>query len=392
MAKWQNRGKEFEKIGRKFQSRSETIYIYGAGENGKELYTKLNLVKEKVVFIDADADKQKNGYLGRMVAAPTDISEELLRRSILIIAASVQNNYIILDNLMKRGIAGDYVFEWRMFMELYLPIYIYYVTGKIYFQDMTLVITDKCTLRCKHCAAYVPYMSDCLHRDVEDLKRDIDELFAGTDFIWDLILTGGEPFLYPHLKEVLIYLEKYQDHFDHIQIICNGTVLPAADILDLLESREIFVFVSDYRGTISNKGLQDKIEPFADMLREHHIKHVIYQESSWWVDFGFLDQDKKGRSPDQTAQFFDQCHAYCRAFYGGGYIWCNVAFCADKVLNHKVTGQYDADNFFIPSDKAELLEWSRGFNEKGYLELCRYCNGHITVNRNKVITAEQISN
>lgn len=391
MAKWKNRGREFEEIGRKFLSRSKTIYIYGAGENGKDLYTKLRLVREKIVFIDADIDKQKQGYLGRRVIAPTEISEELLQKSILIVAASIQNNYIILDNLMKRGIAGDYVFEWRTFIELYLPIYIFYVTGKVYFQDMTLMITDKCTLRCKHCAAYVPYMSSCSHRTIDDLKKDIDELFTYTDFIWDFILTGGEPFLYPHLREVLDYLKKYETHFDHIQIICNGTVVPTAETLELLESMKVYVFVSDYRETLKNRDLQNSIEAFAEKLDEYHINYTIYQESIWWVNFGLLDQGKNGRSPDQAADFFDQCHAYCRAFLWGRYIWCNVAFCADKALNHKGKGQYDPDNFFAPADKAELLEWSRGFNEKGYLELCKYCNGHITVNRNKVITAEQMN-
>lgn len=41
-------------------------------------------------------------------------------------------------------------------------------------------------------------------------------------------------------------------------------------------------------------------------------------------------------------------------------------------------------------NKKELMEFMLGFNERGYLEYCKKCNGEPNINKNYVIPGEQL--
>lgn len=64
-------------------------------------------------------------------------------------------------------------------------------------------LTDKCNLKCKHCyGAFECKKNNTL--DLELLKSVIDN--ASKAGVYQFDITGGEPFLYPKLKELLEYV------------------------------------------------------------------------------------------------------------------------------------------------------------------------------------------
>ena len=55
-------------------------------------------------------------------------------------------------------------------------------------------------------------------RPLDQVKKDIDIFFSVVDYIMLFHISGGEPFLYPYLKELVTYIgENYRDkiHFLH---------------------------------------------------------------------------------------------------------------------------------------------------------------------------------
>lgn len=63
-------------------------------------------------------------------------------------------------------------------------------------------LTDKCNLRCKHCyGSFACSMQNYL--DIDDLKRMLDN--ASKNGVYQLDVTGGEPFLYSYFEELLDY-------------------------------------------------------------------------------------------------------------------------------------------------------------------------------------------
>ncbi len=88
-------------------------------------------------------------------------------------------------------------------------------------------ITDFCNLRCKHC-----YQNAFDRRNELDYSNLVNILYNITNSLKKLNinylsinLTGGEPFLFPHLNSLLAELDKI-DIVKEINIITNGTLLP----------------------------------------------------------------------------------------------------------------------------------------------------------------------
>ncbi len=389
--KWINRGEEFRNLRKVFCK--EKIYIYGAGEYGKSLFERLKLVENQIVFIDGNRKKQEEGYCNRKVISPEFLSRELIKDAIFIVAASESNTAIIIKKLLMMGLEENRdFFRYRTFIDLFLPIYLYYSANKIYFQDITILITEKCTLKCKKCAPMYPYLKNPKHRTLEQIKEDLDKLFSQVDYVWDLIFTGGEPFVHPQFYDVVKYtIDKYREKFCHIQIISNGTVVPNRNILKIMgsERKEVYVSVSNYSSYIKNENLKRKFNECLNLFNIYNVKYELNNSESW-VDFGFAENSKNNRIEDESylKQFFDDCNSSCRAFYKGHFIYCVPAYYSDIAING--IGGGDKDNFYVPDGPEELLEWNLGFNKKGYLDMCKFCDGYITINHNLIKPAEQL--
>lgn len=90
---------------------------------------------------------------------------------------------------------------------------------KLSFAGLTIEITRKCNLSCKH----------CMRGDAQDLTISpeiIDIVLSQIAEIHDLLLTGGEPLLELDTVEYLLHAINRQGvNVDKLQIVTNGTIL-----------------------------------------------------------------------------------------------------------------------------------------------------------------------
>ncbi|MBN1214801.1 MAG: radical SAM protein [Candidatus Lokiarchaeota archaeon] len=107
-----------------------------------------------------------------------------------------------------------------------------------YLKNIMINITEKCNLTCKHC-----YITDKnpINMELEVLFKLIKEFYELQGI--KIILTGGEPFLYSKLKNLL---EELKDLPLQKVLLTNGTLIHEQDqiILDLLKENYFEVFVS----------------------------------------------------------------------------------------------------------------------------------------------------
>ncbi|MEF2175669.1 MAG: radical SAM protein [Candidatus Absconditabacteria bacterium] len=84
-------------------------------------------------------------------------------------------------------------------------------------------ITEVCNLKCKHC--YVN--KNNYELSFEEITKGINNVLVPVgnwvDGI-DICLSGGEPFLYPYLEELLLYLKSYKK-INKIMFTTNGTII-----------------------------------------------------------------------------------------------------------------------------------------------------------------------
>jgi len=117
--------------------------------------------------------------------------------------------------------------------------------------NVDLVLTTKCTLRCKDCSNLMPYYKDSISYSPEELIKDLDALLASVDYIFEVRILGGEPFVYPQLDNIISKCLA-ERKIEKIRIITNGTLLPTDDCMVLLrklkprQKKKILFSISSY--------------------------------------------------------------------------------------------------------------------------------------------------
>jgi len=106
-----------------------------------------------------------------------------------------------------------------------------------YLKNLMINLTEKCNLTCKHCYITNKNLVDFPLEKVKDIINEFYELQG-----IKVILTGGEPYLYPNLKELLTYL---LDIPIQKLMLTNGTLIKEKpELLDLLEQNYFDMYVS----------------------------------------------------------------------------------------------------------------------------------------------------
>ncbi|MFO8017076.1 MAG: radical SAM protein [Promethearchaeia archaeon] len=119
-----------------------------------------------------------------------------------------------------------------------------------YLKNLMVNITERCNLKCKHC--YITN-KDPVDMELQKLKKIIKDFYELQGI--RLILTGGEPFIYKHLKELLSYLKEFA-----LQkvLLSNGTLITQnKELIDLLKDNNVEIF-------ISMDGLEESHNDFRD--------------------------------------------------------------------------------------------------------------------------------
>lgn len=233
-----------------------------------------------------------------------------------------------------------------------------FYNNKVILPRMTMVLTTRCTFRCKECIEMIPYMKE--HEDIpkEEIFRDIDNFVSSIDECVFMELIGGEPFLYKHLDEVIRYILK-QDKIRNIAVVTNGTVTISAEMISLLKHEKISVIVSDY-------GISDKCESFVEVLKEHDVVVQVLQEQEW---FSPGDASKRNRELDDLKRQYDKCHSpwWCKTIYKGA-----MYACVRSIGLHELGYiGYKQDLIKLKADGKEEI---KGFFKRDWCEACDHCD------------------
>ena len=122
-----------------------------------------------------------------------------------------------------------------------------------------LMVTTRCTLKCKLCSFAVPYIKKPAHCTVENLSRQLEKFFEVWYSTKRLNFVGGEVFTHPKFYEILQEALKYKDKVKAFRITTNGTILPSEKIFKLIVNHntggsQFEIVISDYGPSLSQSG------------------------------------------------------------------------------------------------------------------------------------------
>ena len=366
-----------------FKETKSTI-LFGTGNLGKIALKAINNTNIEVIAI-ADNDegkwgKQWNGY---DVINPKDIKNynqvdsiiiaslnfPYMRKQVLDVNKSI--NIYDFDFLLNEINLEDCNTDWSVDRcKEQLDLYTYSVNaqkkkGDLFLNSIDLVLTEKCSLKCKDCSNLMQYYAKPVDEDFDTLVNSIDKILSTVGHIREVRIIGGEPLLYKKIDLVINHLLKY-DNYDKIYIYTNGTIVLKGDKMNVFNNPKVVFKISNY-GEISRN-----VEKLENKLDELNIQYITERVRTW-QDCAIID--KFDRDEELTKSIFGNCceNQGLTVLHGKLYL-CPFAAHA---TNLDAIEKYDDD--IIDTKDEKNLDFKKQLEDlyfnREYIGACHSCNG-----------------
>lgn len=393
--KWQCKGKQFDWLGAIFKKRNRVL-IYGAGKLGEMVFKYLEesgLSKQFDGFVDQRHTSITEGYQGYSVYDPSILFDIHDNEHIVIVAIDGIKGIRIMERLARVGyMENTEIFIWSKFMSvlnnIYAPVYAMYTQNRLILSSTCLIPGNACNLRCRDCLNFTTHLPSFEVRPVEEVKEDADILFQWVDYTMRFQISGGEPLMYPQLKELIAYIgSHYRKQIGQYETVLNGTVVPSDEVCQLMKQYDMMVYLDNYTEAIPKK--MDRRQDIIQKLEQFGIRWIDNTVDEWF-DLDIFHTDNRCMGEAGLAEYFDLCNNPWHYFERGRMYACNFARFAEKTGLHKEPEESSFDfTKMDESRKKELLEFTLNYNERGYVELCKRCAGWASINCKKVPVAVQ---
>lgn len=141
--------------------------------------------------------------------------------------------------------------------------------------SITLVINQRCSLKCKCCTSYMnEYPLDKrINVPTERILDDIDKFFDAMDSVGTVTIMGGEPFMHPDLA-VIVQKLLTKNNFGIVSIATSGTYPIKPEQIEGFQDKRVNVSFSNYEQSITEnqtKMMYQNIE----MIKNAGISYTV---------------------------------------------------------------------------------------------------------------------
>ena len=381
--KWTNKGHEFDHVYENLKKK-KSFYLFGAGMYGQAMYEELTKLEVNILgYIDNDQTRQHKVFNGKQIYALDEI--ELKRDEAIIVCVTPFSRGPIMQQLQ----IAQYVYNENVFtMEIYMSLKYVYELDKMYISSISFLPSTRCNLNCEACLNFTPYIKHQMIRPLDQVKKDIDIFFSVVDYIMLFHISGGEPFLYPYLKELVTYIgENYRNKIHFLQTVTNGTIELKDDILEVLAKYQVGITIDDYRDAVPEK--REAFDKALAQVEKYQLRHDVNKVDKW-IDLAPTKTDHSDWNEWRLIKHFESCHEPWQELREGKLYSCNYASYAAVA---GLVEESEEENFkldtYTKNQMKELMEFRLGYNTKGYVEFCKKCAGFVDINPYIVEPAKQ---
>lgn len=262
----------------------------------------------------------------------------------------------------------------------------------IVLQSTSLMVTERCTLKCKLCLSYAPYYVKPQVLTLSQAKATFAEYFRCVDRVEKFAITGGEPLTNPDIVAIMRDLFQYEKQISHDLIfITNGTVLMNSALIKLflMKPEKLKIIINHYGDELSTKAYANY-----DLLCEAGLKTqvILYKEDN---RYGWIDCRDHSLKHESVLERNQQA-ASCEFYKGKKYI-------IDRGELHSCTRSfYRILTGIVPKSDTEYIDlWDASVSvEEKRIRLqemllrpsstaCAYCSG-LSPDTPKFPAAEQL--
>ena len=360
--------------------KNKKIIIYGASVYGELAYRGLKAAGISPTFF-CDQSNQRDIYLGIKAISPQQLGD-YVNDNIIIASADFffeireklesigcknlfDMRYLLKENLDIESLSNR-AQEMYANRQHYIDIVSHQDENKIIFNRIQYVITEKCTLRCKDCSHLIPYYREPENINIQKYKRAFNLLIEQIDYLAELRILGGEPFLSKDMEQLV--LDYYMNpKIEQISVYTNGTVIPSDNVIKALKKGKVKVHISNY---VIN---EEKIKRLTAILEKNKIRYFVRKYDAWQESGGV---DYRGYTDEQLERKFGNC------FERNGYTFLKGRLYRCPRVAHAINLKAIPD---LSGDYIDLQNWNSGVEQlkmqinalqnKQWLRGCNYCEG-----------------
>ena len=373
---------------KKIKDAGDHVVIFGAGIVGEVL---LYACQEHEIHVDCFYDNNVNKTRALKCGIPVrhalDLEKEFSNAIVLISAADIKD---VINQLQSLGITqwypgsillrnfGIYQHAYSAPMEFVeyavdtclLCHDSFLVPDRLFLRSVDIVITERCSLKCRGCSNLMQYYERPRDCSLDEIMRSIDWFCTVVDAVNEFRVIGGEPLM---SKDFYVVMKRLIDEpkVKKVVVYTNGTLVPKANEIPLLQSSKALFMITDY-GTLSRN-----LAVLIDILKENNIAFYA-QKAKGWTDCSKIV--KHGRSLEQQKEIFRNCCAkntvtllsgrlYRCPFVGNAYRLQAVPECASDYI----------DLFRESWEEKDILKLKKKIRayllDTECLDGCDYCNG-----------------
>lgn len=154
--------------------------------------------------------------------------------------------------------------------------------GGLFLDNLTIMITSNCSLKCKFCVAYMNSYPQEKRKfyTYEQISKDIDAVFDTVDAVGAVTVQGGEPFLHPDLDRIIAKLLQ-KKNFGIVSIATNGIFKLDPEKLDVFRDNRLNIAFSGYYEALSKENMNIYKANVA-LMKANRIPHTVGVKVPEW--------------------------------------------------------------------------------------------------------------
>lgn len=364
------------------------VVIFGARSVGEALFYACQEAGIKVdSFCDNNINRTKNLICGLKVIFAPDLKKVYPDAIFLISAADIKD---VVEQLQELGYSKWYPctlllrnFNVYQYQFSFPQDFVRYTVDtcilchdsflnpeKIFLRSVDIIITERCSLKCRDCSNLTQYYKNPKNCDINELINSIDGFCNLVDEVNEFRVIGAEPFMNPDFDVVVKRLIN-EPKVKKIVIYTNGTIVPPDEKLECLKNDKVLLIITDY-GPLSRN-----LNILIQKLSNNNIAYYV-QKAQGWTDCGKIG--RHFRSIEEQKEIFKKCCAKNTFTISDGKLYrCPFAANAARL---KAVPDYKNDyidfmedlrkgeNSFEIKKKIKAYIW-----DKKFLQTCDFCNG-----------------
>lgn len=352
------------------------VFIYGFGLAGR--WSSLQLPGNILGFIDTDAKKAGRTFNGHQVYTVNEASQ-LANDNTQILITAVDINDVLpalrkiphkswfalgkyLDNTT---VEPGHFEESTQFVEYALKAVEechkgYLDTSRLFLRSVDLVITEKCSLKCKDCSNLMQYYEAPVDLPYDEVTADFDALIQGVDHIHEVRLIGGEPFMNKEIYKIIEYVVA-SPKISQLVVYTNGMIPIKKEFAHILTNPKVVFTITDY-GDLAKNTLR-----VAASLEEIGVAFRLHPPENW-TDSGVIEDFDRGLEENKTL-FAECCGKNLYTVSAGKFYRCPFAANADRL---QAIPDDPLNSVPVTAGQAAIRHYATQID---YLPACNYCKG-----------------